>query len=434
MPSISRKLSPFLSQLLTSDKLLSISRRDFALKTKLLPQLDYITFYHRLDDPYSLLLLQVLPDLVKHYQIKLKIKLLLNLVDDLNPEPEKFNAYAIKDAHRLAERFNLKLPKQAITPASKDKLLASQFLLTAKNNNPGSVLKVTQQLWNDTANQIPFEINSTVISDEEAKKITDASLKQLLANGHYMSAMLHYGKEWYWGLDRLGYLISRLESRCSPNNSSPPIYCQYPEIQQHNYLNENTTTDTIALQSIDFYFSFRSPYSYLAAVRLFNYARTHNLNINILPVMPMVMRGLKVPKAKRFYIIKDCKRIARRYGIPFGKIYDPLGGGIERCQALFIYAKSHSREKEFILSIASGIWSEAADVCRDKVLSKLINRAGLDWQQAKKYLKNTDWKQEVESNRHSLNRPGLWGVPSFDYNGISFWGQDRLWLIAKELD
>ncbi|HFB65978.1 MAG TPA: hypothetical protein ENJ60_10625, partial [Aeromonadales bacterium] len=265
MPSISRKLSPFLSQLLTSDKLLSISRRDFALKTKLLPQLDYITFYHRLDDPYSLLLLQVLPDLVKHYQIKLKIKLLLDLVDDLNPEPEKFKAYAIKDAHRLAERFNLKLLKQAITPSSKDKLLASQFLLTAKNNNPGSVLKVTQQLWNDTANQIPFEINSTVISDEEAKKIIDASLKQLLANGHYMSAMLHYGKEWYWGLDRLGYLIPRLESRCSPNNSSPLNYCQYPEIQQHNYLNENTTTDTIALQSIDFYFSFRSPYSYLAA-------------------------------------------------------------------------------------------------------------------------------------------------------------------------
>jgi 2-hydroxychromene-2-carboxylate isomerase len=30
--------------------------------------------------------------------------------------------------------------------------------------------------------------------------------------GHYLGAMLYYGGEWYWGVDRLQYLESRLQS------------------------------------------------------------------------------------------------------------------------------------------------------------------------------------------------------------------------------
>jgi 2-hydroxychromene-2-carboxylate isomerase len=59
----------------------------------------------------------------------------------------------------------------------------------------------------------------------------------------------------------------------------------------------------------------------------------------------MVMRGVKVPKVKRLYIVHDVKREADRYVIAFGKITDPLGMGVERCMALLPYANKMGKEK-----------------------------------------------------------------------------------------
>ena len=43
-------------------------------------------------------------------------------------------------------------------------------------------------------------------------------------------------------------------------------------------------------------------------------------SITLRPVLPMVMRALPVPLKKRLYIIRDCKREAERFDLPFGNI------------------------------------------------------------------------------------------------------------------
>ena len=65
--------------------------------------------------------------------------------------------------------------------------------------------------------------------------------------------------------------------------------------------------------------------------------------------------------------------------------------------------------------------------------------AGLDWREAQSVLGNTDWEALLEDNRLSMYNSGLWGVPSFrllDEQGgeiLALWGQDRLWLFAREI-
>ena len=39
----------------------------------------------------------------------------------------------------------------------------------------------------------------------------EANQQRLVELGHYNSATLHYAGEWYWGVDRLPYLVDRLE-------------------------------------------------------------------------------------------------------------------------------------------------------------------------------------------------------------------------------
>jgi len=49
------------------------------------------------------------------------------------------------------------------------------------------------------------------------------------------------------------------------------------------------------------------------------------------------------------------------------------------------------------------------------------------------------WKELLEANRLAMYEAGLWGVPSFrllNQNGeqvLALWGQDRLWLFAREI-
>ena len=62
-------------------------------------------------------------------------------------------------------------------------------------------------------------------------------------------------------------------------------------------------------------------------------------------------------------------------------------------------------------------------------LRKIIERAGLDWREAKGVLGSEDWRAEAETNRVELMDYGIWGVPSFRVGETITWGQDRLWVI-----
>ena len=50
------------------------------------------------------------------------------------------------------------------------------------------------------------------------------------------------------------------------------------------------------------------------------------------------------------------------------------------------------------------------------------------------------WEEELEQNRLTMYEFGSWGVPSFrllDARGeavLALWGQDRLWLFAREIE
>ena len=75
----------------------------------------------------------------------------------------------------------------------------------------------------------------------------------------------------------------------------------------------------------------------------------------------------------------------------------------------------------------------------DAGLRKVVEAAGLDWRDAQTHLGSDGWQQQLEANRLAMYDTGLWGVPSFrllDANGepiVSLWGQDRLWVVAREI-
>ena len=177
---------------------------------------------------------------------------------------------------------------------------------------------------------------------------------------------------------------------------------------------------------VDFFFSFRSPYSYLAAPRAFALSDGFDIEVVFRGVIPMAMRGQAVPVAKRIHTLRDVKREADRLGMPFGRIHDPIGDGAMRCLLISEHAADEGRVREFVLEVSGAIWSQAVDVARDAGLRPVCERAGLDWQRCAAALEDPALRARVDANTQALADLGHWGVPLFVVDRELFWGQDRI--------
>jgi 2-hydroxychromene-2-carboxylate isomerase len=173
--------------------------------------------------------------------------------------------------------------------------------------------------------------------------------------------------------------------------------------------------------------------------RTFDLVERYGVELEMRPVLPMVMRGLGVSSAKRLYIVLDTKREAESLGLPFGRVADPVGEPVERGYSLYAYACRHGREKEFMLSFTRAAFADGIDTGDDAGLRSVVERAGLDWDEARRELGNEDWQPGFEQNRQAMRGCGLWGVPSYRLRGpeghpdFPIWGQDRLWLIEERI-
>ena len=184
---------------------------------------------------------------------------------------------------------------------------------------------------------------------------------------------------------------------------------------------------------VDFFFSFRSPYSYLAAPRAFALGDRGDVEVVFRGVIPMAMRGQAVPMAKRLHTLRDTKREADRLGMPFGRVHDPIGDGALRCLLVSEHARDAGRVREFVLTASRAIWAEATDVARDAPLRDVCERAGLEWAACAAALEDPRMRARVDANTERLAGHGHWGVPLFVLDGEQFWGQDRIEDVERAL-
>lgn len=445
MGQLQRLIQPRLSALLTSPRLRDLRRQGLETWRRLGRYPHRVTLWLRADDPYAYLLLQALPGFLAQFPVELRLRILRGCEPDTTPEPERLARYAEADAIRLAHWHGLEFP---VSPALlAEQLAVAERLLVALERDHAddageTALAVLRALWCQDADSLAAltaVFTGTPLSADELDRHFAANCEEQRELRHYSSAMLHYAGEWYWGLDRLDHLAERLQQLGAGS------ICQRwsGDIEGHFLVNEPEQLAPIRSlgASLDFYFSFRSPYSYLALRRVRDLAEHYGLALELKPVLPMVMRGLPVPDIKRLYILQDAKREADRLDIPFGRICDPVGSGVENCLALCAYARAHGRELDldFAEAAAQAIWSEGADMTQNSVLQRVASAAGLKPGEVGDALDDTGWRRDAEHNRQALADAGLWGVPGLVLRQgkrklCVAWGQDRLWVIEDALN
>ncbi len=334
-----------------------------------------VHYFHQNDDPYSQLAAQLLPKLADTYRITLKSHIVSAPEKAAAPEYERLINLAGHDAALLARAYGLKSPAPDATPKDADN--------------------------------------------------GDALRKKL---GHYLSGMFYFEGEWYWGVDRLHFLEERLREARLLKKPGAPLIAPVKEVTFSG------PKGGAKGATLDYFLSFRSPYTYLAVPRVRKLAEHYGATLRLRFVLPMVMRGLPVPGPKRMYIVLDTKREAERLGLPFGKVVDPVGKPTERGLAVLHQAIQVGKGPEFAQSFLSGVFAEGIDAGSAAGLNKIAERVGIGPDLITKALADESWRKVAEANREELFALGLWGVPSFRVNqNRAHWGQDRLWAIEQEL-
>ena len=203
----------------------------------------------------------------------------------------------------------------------------------------------------------------------------------------------------------------------------------------------------------DLYFSFRSPYSYLAIGRYRALMESHAVEIALRPVWPLAVREpdffeTNHPNWLR-YTMMDMVRVAQFHGIPFGiPRPDPIVQDtttrkiaadqpyIRRVTRLGQAAARRGKGVAFAHEAAQLIWGGAENWHEGDHLAGAAERAGLDLAEldAEIAAQPEDFDTQIAANQQALEEAGHWGVPTLVFEGEPFFGQDRIEMVKWRME
>ncbi|RLQ22636.1 2-hydroxychromene-2-carboxylate isomerase [Seongchinamella sediminis] len=393
-----------------------------------------VEYFHQVEDAYSQLLAQVLAAFCQRYDVELVCHLVRGPEGKNVAEPALLLKLSCYDAFHVAPEYGLDFPCSSYALAEESVNLAAAVLASLDSERfVASAAAVGAALWaGDSAalQQIATELGTA--SPAELQSALDAGTARRAELGHYSGGMLYCAGEWYWGVDRLYHLEKRLRALGADTRPDQPMLVPRPEIETAAPRDNGSLT-------LEIYPSLRSPYTAIVFDRSLQLAADTGVNLVVRPVLPMVMRGVPATREKGFYIFADVAREAREAGWSWGRFYDPIGEPVRRCYSLYPWAVAQGRGNALLSCFLRAAFVDGVNTNTRRGLRRVVEAAGLDWRQAEPRIGSTGWEEMLEENRLAMYAAGLWGVPSFrllDANGeglLSLWGQDRLWLVAREI-
>jgi len=201
--------------------------------------------------------------------------------------------------------------------------------------------------------------------------------------------------------------------------------------------------------SVDLYFSFRSPYSYLALPKTMRLVADYDVTVNLRPVYPLAVRipdffKRTNPQFAR-YVALDSWRVAQHEKIPFRfPRPDPIVQNmatlevaeqqpyIHRLTRLGALAQLEGRSLLFVDAIARVLWDGTVTPWNEgDHLARAAEKAGFDLAAMDKAVSADPDRFEaaIVGNEKDHAASGHWGVPTFVFEKEPFFGQDRIDLL-----
>ena len=187
-------------------------------------------------------------------------------------------------------------------------------------------------------------------------------------------------------------------------------------------------------KSIEFYFDFISPYSYIAHKRILDLNQRNNFNYK-----PILLGGLHnlgniTPPAfneKKMKNMKnDCNLVSKKFNIPF--IWNdkfPINSLYLMRGYLSI---DENKKYKFIDECFDAYWKNNIDISNEKNLNQILDVIGLEKKKFFENIENNKTKESLKQLTNDAFEKDIFGAPTFVVNNKIFWGQDRLDYAIEE--
>jgi 2-hydroxychromene-2-carboxylate isomerase len=206
--------------------------------------------------------------------------------------------------------------------------------------------------------------------------------------------------------------------------------------------------------SVDLFFSFRSPYSYLALPKTLKLIADYDAAVKLRPVYPLAVRvpGFFKRANPQFarYVVLDSSRVAKHENIPFRfPRPDPIVQNmatlevaehqpyIHRLTRLGAAAQLEGRSLVFVDAISRVLWDGTIKGWNEgDHLARAAEAAGFDLAAMDAAISADPdrYEQIIADNEKAHAASGHWGVPTFVFENEPFFGQDRIELLIWRME
>ncbi len=207
-------------------------------------------------------------------------------------------------------------------------------------------------------------------------------------------------------------------------------------------------------QTVELYWSFRSPYSYLLVPRLIALEASHDVRIDVRVVTPIAVRQpdffANSDPLWFSYLMRDCHRSAAFLGMPFRwprpdpvvmdmttRTYPKEQPYIHRLCRLGQLAAERGRGLPFLREVSHTLWSGEVEQWQEGLhLAEAATRAGFDLAEMDAVLATEEARLDaaLRANEAAQREGGHYGVPLMVLNGEPFFGQDRFDQLVWRLE
>ena len=189
-------------------------------------------------------------------------------------------------------------------------------------------------------------------------------------------------------------------------------------------------------KSIDFYFDFISPYTYIGHNRIKNEGN----GINFI-YKPILLGGLHklwniTPQAfiepKKQFMIMDCEMVSKKFKIEFKFNSNFPINTINLMRGCLVL--NNEQLKKYINLIFDAYWKNNENISDERVLTKVLAEIEMDISEFTKKTEEIEEKEKLKKLTNEAFKMNIFGAPTFVINNKNFWGQDRFEYALEELN
>jgi 2-hydroxychromene-2-carboxylate isomerase len=191
-------------------------------------------------------------------------------------------------------------------------------------------------------------------------------------------------------------------------------------------------------KTVEFFFDFGSPTSYLAWTQLPRIAQQAGAQI---VWRPMLLGGVfkatgnqspvNIP-AKGRYMLQDLARFASRYGVPMSFTPHFPINTLTLMRGAAGYQGSE-RFEHYVQTIFEALWVQQKNLGKPEVVAAVLSAAGFDLDEFEHLVNDEAIKERLKATTEEAVKRGAFGAPTFFVGAEMHFGQDRLDFVADAL-